>query len=112
MRRLAQAIGWALLFAIAVVSFVPPQLRPETTLPHDLEHAAIFFLAGFAFGLGYQDRLMPWLFGLSAFALAIEIIQLGIPGRHARASDFVVDAVAIATGLFMGVTLDRFTRRE
>ena len=56
MRRLAQATGWILLFAIAAVSVVPPELRPDTTLPHALEHAAIYFLAGWAFGVGYSKQ--------------------------------------------------------
>ena len=35
--------GWILLFAIAAVSLVPADFRPEINLPNDLEHAAIFF---------------------------------------------------------------------
>ena len=43
MRRLDQVTGWVLLFAIAIVSLVPPELRLETNFPHDLEHSRIFF---------------------------------------------------------------------
>jgi hypothetical protein len=84
MRQLAQATGWVLLFAIAVVSLVPPGLRPETGVPHKLEHAAIFLLAGFAFGVGYSNGFLRCLLGLTLFTVAIELAQLWIPGRHAR----------------------------
>jgi VanZ family protein len=36
-----------------------------------------------------------------AFAAAVELVQLFVPGRHARVSDFVVDAAAICSGLIM-----------
>jgi hypothetical protein len=37
----------------------------------------------------------------------IELAQLTIPGRHARLSDFFVDAIAICVGIFAGSTLIR-----
>ena len=111
MRRIAQATGWVLLFAIAAISLGPPELRPDTGFPHDLEHAAIWFLAGLSFGLSYPNNFIAWLLGLCAFTLAIEIMQLWIPGRHARVLYFVVDIVAVAAGLLIGVTFDRFRRR-
>src|SRR4029078_2410398 len=111
MRRLAQATGWILLFASDAVSVVPPELRPETALPHALEHAGIYFLAGWSFGVSYPNNLLAWLIGLSAFTLVLEVIQLWIPGRHARLSDFLIDACAISGGLVGGAMLTRFTPR-
>jgi VanZ family protein len=111
MRRLAQATGWILLFAIAAVSIVPPELRPDTALPHGLEHAAIYFLAGLAFGISYPNDLLAWLIGLCAFTLVVEVTQLWIPGRHARLSDFLIDACAISGGLVVGAMLRRLTPR-
>src|SRR5215510_2694708 len=112
MRRLARATGWILLFGIAVISIAPPELRPETVLPHDLEHATIFFLAGCAFGIGYPNGFQNWLLGLTAFTLAIEIAQVWVSGRHARLLDFAVDAVSIGIGLAIGATLARVRKRE
>lgn len=34
-----------------------------------------------------------------AFSAAIEMVQLGIPRRHARLRDFLVDAVSASTGV-------------
>jgi VanZ family protein len=103
--RLAQTIGWILLLSITVVSIVPAELRPDTTLPHDLEHARIYLLAGCAFGLSYPDRFLGWLIGLSSFTLAIEIAQLWVPGRHARVTDSLVDVFSVGVGLSVGAVL-------
>jgi VanZ family protein len=107
LRRLARTTGWILLLAIAALSFVPPPLRPITCLPHIAEHAAIYSLAGCAVGLGYPNRFLKWLAGLGTFTLAIEIVQLWIPGRHARWLDFLVDVFSISVGLGIGVMLAR-----
>jgi len=105
LRRLAQTISWILLLGIAALSFVPPTLRPITCLPHIVEHAALYFITGCAFGLSYSNRFFTWLAGLSTFTLAIEIAQLWIPGRHARGLDFLVDIFSICAGLGIGVKL-------
>jgi VanZ family protein len=107
LRRLAQTTGWILLLAIAALSVVPPPLRPITSLPHVMEHAAIYFLAGSAFGLSHPNRFLAWLAGLNTFALAIEIVQLWIPGRHARGLDVLVDVFSISVGLGIGMMLAR-----
>jgi VanZ family protein len=94
-QKAARIVAWSLAATITVLSLVPPSLRPLTSAPHDIEHFAIFAATGLAFGLGYSRRLGVTLPGLLAFAGAIELAQLLVPGRHARFSDFVVDAVAI-----------------
>jgi len=99
LRRLTQTISWILLLAIAALSFVPPPLRPITGLPHIVEHAATYLIAGCAFGLGYPNRFLTSLAGLSTFTLAIELVQLWIPGRHARGLDFLVDVFSLSLGL-------------
>jgi len=101
--RIIQAsrfVAWVLAALIVVLSLVPAALRPETGAPHDVEHFAIFAATGLAFGLGYERR--HGLIGvlLVIFAAAVECAQLPIPGRHARLSDFIVDALAMCVGLF------------
>lgn len=96
----ARATAWILAIAIVVLSLVPSGARPETDLPHSLEHFLIFFLTGIAFGLGYGRRNLALLATfLFLFAGAVEIAQLFDPGRHARISDFVIDALASWAGL-------------
>ena len=60
----ARGAGWLLLLTITVLSLVPPTLRPETGVPHDLEHFAIFAAAGLAFGIGYSRRPLGAAMGL------------------------------------------------
>jgi VanZ family protein len=98
----ASRIGaWLLAAAIIVLSLVPASLRPETDLPHDLEHVAIFAATGIAFGVGYGRRPGLVTLWLVIFAGAVELAQLAIPGRHARLSDFIVDALAVCIGQAM-----------
>jgi VanZ family protein len=105
MRRLSQIAAWFLLLTITVLSVVPPQERPVTPAPHDIEHFAIFLLTGFAFGLGYIRRHLFQVFALVAFSAVIELVQLEIPGRHARFSDFVVDALSVSIGVGLAVLI-------
>ena len=99
--------AWATLMVIVVLTVVPPDLRPETAVPHGIEHASIFLMAGFLFGTAYIGR--EWILSAGAifFCAAIEAVQLYIPGRHARVSDFVVDTAAAVAGVFVGA----FARR-
>lgn len=100
--KLARIAAWSLAVAIVVLSLVPPVLRPETGVPHNLEHFLIFVATGVAFGLAYDVRLALLTIKLVSFAAAIEIAQLSVPGRHARLSDFAVDAVSICAGAIAG----------
>ena len=107
MRRLFQIVAWLLLVTIVVLSVVPPEDRPVTPAPHNFEHVAIFVATGLAFGLGYS-RYLVQIFGLIAFSAAIEVIQLGIPGRHARVSDFVVDALSVSIGVGLALLIAQY----
>lgn len=99
---MARISAWSLAAAIVILSLVPPQLRPETDLPHELEHFLIFAATGAAFGLAYVVRSMLLATWLVTFAGAVELAQLFVPGRHARLSDFLVDAVAVCAGSIAG----------
>jgi len=105
--------AWLLLLAIVVLSVVPPDFRPVTPAPHNVEHLAIFFLTGLAFGLGYESRPFLQAIGLVAFSAAIELLQLSVPGRHARLSDFFVNAVSVALGIGLATLMaGRHPRRR
>jgi energy-converting hydrogenase Eha subunit A len=102
---LSRVAGWLLITAITVLSLVPPGLRPETPVPHDFEHAAIFAAAGFAFGVGYYLQLKSVAAGLLVFTAAIELAQMVVPGRHARLEDFIVDAMAMVVAVTLGAVV-------
>jgi len=113
MRALFRVAAWFLLLAIVVLSVVPPDFRPVTPAPHNVEHLVIFFLTGLAFGLGYASRLFLQIIALAAFSAGIELVQIYIPGRHARLSDFLVNAVSVALGVGLAALLaGRHPRRR
>jgi VanZ family protein len=91
--------AWALAAAIVVLSLCPPELRPETGAPHDLEHFVIYAMTGLAFGLGYRQREILLAALLMAFTGLVELAQLFVPGRHSRLGDFIVDAIAVIFGV-------------
>ncbi len=99
MQRVFQAAAWLLALAIVVLSLTPPSYRPTTGTSHSLEHLSIFLAAGAAFGIGYPNRFWILVPALVTYAGAIEIAQLWAPGRHARMSDFLVDAAALCVGI-------------
>jgi VanZ family protein len=107
-RRVFQVIGWLCLAAIVVLSLVSPSLRPVTRLPHNIEHAAIFLITGFALELGYPGRVVRHMTMLVVFAAAIELAQIFVPGRHANMIDFVVDALAACAGVTLAALIVRW----
>jgi VanZ family protein len=97
--KTARIGAWGLATATVILSLVPPSLRPETGVPHSVEHFTIYAATGFAFGLGYKYRRDLLAMLLVIFLGSIEIAQLFVPGRHARLGDFIIDAVAACIGL-------------
>jgi VanZ family protein len=111
MQILARIIAWGLATAITVLSLVPPSLRPETAFPHGLEHFAIYWAAGLAFALAYNLARIPLITLFVIFSAVIEIVQILVPGRHARLSDFVVDALASIIGVITVSVIDQIRGR-
>jgi VanZ family protein len=79
-------------------AIAPPSARPDSGVPHDLEHFASFFITGALWYMGYPRRLLLCLAFVVLFAGALELLQMPVPGRHARILDFVVDALGAWTG--------------
>lgn len=105
--RTVQIAAWLLAVIVIVLSVVPPSLRPETDAPHNLEHFAAFFATGVAFGFGYDRRPVAVGFGLVLYSGMIEIIQIFVPDRHSRLSDFIVDAFAVCVGVAVAAVAAR-----
>jgi VanZ family protein len=109
--KIARIAAWSLATAIVVLSVVPPGLRPETLAPHFLEHFAIYAATGLAFGLGYERQHGLLAILLVIFSGTVEIAQLFAPGRHARLSDFIVDALAACFGMMTAALINRLRGR-
>ncbi len=101
-------VAWCLTAAIVVLSLVPPDLRPETGAPHALEHFVIYAATGTAFGLGYGRKGVLLAVSLVIFAGVVELAQLLVPGRHARLSDFIIDALALCFGVVTAFMVRRY----
>ena len=102
-----RVVAWFLLIAIIVMTVVPASLRVVTGAPHNVEHALVFLAMGIAFGLGYELRMTGSCAAAIVFCAALELLQVAVPGRHARLSDFLINAGAAC----FGIAIAWFARR-
>jgi VanZ family protein len=106
MTLILRIVAWLLTAAVTFATLGPARLRPQSDLGQDGEHALAFVLVGLAFGLGYtRHRLLTA--GIAVVLIGVlEMLQLWMPGRHARLQDFVVDALAACVGIAVAAVLD------
>jgi hypothetical protein len=90
--------AWVFIAVLVWLTIAPPLARPDSGVPHDLEPFASFFIAGALWYMGYSRRLLLCLPFVVLFAGWLELLQMLLPGRHARILDFVVDALGTWTG--------------
>jgi VanZ family protein len=111
MTMILKISAWLLAAAVAFATLGPPGLRPHSELSQDGEHALAFALLGIAFGLAYTQRRVLTAALAVVMTGLVEILQFWAPGRHARLSDFIVDAVAACAGLAAPAALGWAIRR-
>jgi VanZ family protein len=106
MTLILRIIAWLLTAAVTFATLGPASLRPHSDLGQDGEHALAFVLVGLAFGLAYaRHRLLTT--GIAIVLIGVlEMLQLWMPGRHARLEDFIVDALAACAGIGVAAVLD------
>jgi VanZ family protein len=112
MTTLLRLFAWALAAAVTFATLGPPNYRPHAAVGQNGEHALAFILVGLAFGLAYRHNRRVTALAVVAMTGAIEILQFWAPGRHARLSDFIVDALAACAGLAMAAALDWVISRD
>jgi hypothetical protein len=88
---MARMMAWLGISAIVILSVVPAVDRPVTGAGQLLEHLTAFAIVGGAFAIGYRLSLMRLMFLAAFFCAGIELLQVPLPTRHARVSDFLVD---------------------
>jgi VanZ family protein len=64
-----------------------------------------------AFGLGYHRQLRALIVALSAYCIAVEAMQVVVPGRHARLADLVLNIGSALLGLGIAYVLIRLGAR-
>jgi VanZ family protein len=106
MTIILRLLAWGLAAAIAYATLGPATQRPHSNLGQNGEHAFAFVLLGLAFGLAYARAPGRTAVLVIAYTGLIEVLQFLAPGRHARLSDFVVDALAACAGLAAAIAID------
>jgi VanZ like family len=96
-----RAASWFIILSLVIATVVPADERPVTGFQHDFEHLLAFGFAGATFGFAYAWRVHLTLLSAVVFSLALELIQIPLPTRHARFEDFVVDAAAACAGIVL-----------
>ena len=99
-------IAWLLAASVTFATLGPPSYRPHSNLGQDGEHALAFILIGVAFGLAYTEHRLRVALTAVIMIGVLELLQLWMPGRHARLEDFVVDALTACAGLTVAAALD------
>jgi VanZ family protein len=106
MTILLRLFAWLLAAAVTFATLGPPRYRPHSHLGQDGEHTLAFVMVGIAFALAYP-RHRRLAVGVSIVMIAVlELLQLWVPGRHARLEDFVVDALAACAGFAIAAVGD------
>jgi len=106
MTIILRLIAWGLAAAIAYATLGPATQRPHSNLGQNGEHAFAFVLLGLAFGLAYARAPGRTAVLAIVYTGLVEVLQFLAPGRHARLSDFVVDALAACVGLVCARAID------
>jgi VanZ family protein len=99
----ARFVAWTGFVAITAFTVVPASFRPVTGVGSNFEHVTVFFGVFAAFSVGYELSAARLVLFALLFCGGIELIQIPLPTRHARVSDFIVDFAA--SSLAIGITL-------
>jgi VanZ family protein len=105
-----QIAAWLLAVAVAFSAVGPARYRPQLWITHYGEHALAFVLIGLAFAVAYPRHRPLVALILIVLICSLELLQLWMPGRHARWRDLVVDLLAALVGMGMIVIIDEFIR--
>jgi VanZ family protein len=106
-----RAFAWFLVLGLVVATVVPASERPDTGVQHGYEHFLAFGFTGFIFALAYSQRPMLLMPSAIAFTLALELLQIPLPTRHARLEDFLTDALASCVGIGLAHLSARILQR-
>jgi VanZ family protein len=115
--KILRLLGWIAAILLAILSLVPGQHRPQVLADGQAEHLMAYTLTSVALIGGYwhSRRNIIIALSLTLYAGLLETLQLWVPGRVARISDFTMSALGVFMGLFvltLGVRLFRRTPQD
>jgi hypothetical protein len=93
-RHIARILAWVGGLLIIILSVVPASDRPVTGMGQSFEHLTAFGLVAGMFAIGYQLSLVRRFLITFLFCGGLELLQVPLPTRHARISDFIIDLIA------------------
>ena len=106
MNLLSRIFAWLLAAAVTYATLGPPSHRPHSDLGQIGEHTFAFLLVGVAFAVAYPRQRLPAAAVTVVMVGILEILQLFVPGRHARLEDFLVDASGTLIGYAIVAGID------
>jgi hypothetical protein len=106
-RAAARALAWGGILAIIVLSVVPAVDRPVTGAGQGFEHFTAFALVAGVFAIGYRLSLIRLLLLAFFYCGGIELLQVPLPTRHARISDFAIDFLGACFAIGFVFAYDR-----
>src|SRR5689334_3058142 len=110
-RLIARVVSWLGALAIVVLSVVPAQERPVTGSGPHFEHFAIFSFVAAAFAVGYQLSFIRLASFAFLFCAGVELVQVPLPTRHARVTNFVIDFGASFLAICVVLTAQKIFKR-
>ncbi len=102
-----RVLAWFGILAIVILSVVPAAMRPTTGTASGFEHIAAFALVAAAFAIGYRLSLGRLLVLSFFYCGGIELLQVPLPTRHARLSDFLIDVGSAWTAICLVAVSDK-----
>jgi VanZ family protein len=105
-RRIVRTLAWLGVSGIVLLSVVPADERPVTGAGQSIEHFSAFGLVAAVFTIGYRFSLIRLLVMALLYCGGIELLQIPLPTRRARVSDFVIDFL----GSSIAICLVAFSR--
>jgi VanZ family protein len=100
MRNAAMIAAWACLAYVAFVTLSPIEMRMSinSDVGSFVEHFGAFLAIALLMGLAYPRQAMLVVILSIGCVLILEVLQLAVPGRHARVSDAVVKSAGVVAG--------------
>lgn len=101
-QKFVAVAAWALLFFVTYATVSPIQARPSLPTSSSIEHVAAFACVGVLFCLAYPRRIALVCLIVLCSAFMLELVQLLMPGRHARIQDAIEKLAGGAMGIWAG----------
>ena len=109
--NIVRTLAWLGIAAIVILSVVPAEERPVSGIGQGFEHFTAFALVAGTFAVGYRFTLSRLTLLAMLFCGGIELLQIPLPTRHARVSDFIIDFIGASFAIGLVAVGDKFLMR-